>query len=449
MFKKKLVTSVFALTMASSMVLTACGGAGEKTAAPDKEPTKKTESTEPVKITFWDENAGPARTPHWEEIIKRFEEKNPTIDVEYVGIPNASAKSKYDAAIAADDMPDIGSVQTTWLPEFAVREALLPIDEYFEKSDISKKINKNATDVNKKVTHDGKLYGIPYAQNLDALWIREDWFKEKGVNEPKTWDEFFTTIETMRDKDQGRYGFTIRGGAGASFTIQRAMFAYSGLDYFDKNGKPNINDPKHVEFVEKYLSYYDKFTPKSDITNGYKEMIAGFDTGVVGMVHHNPGSYGEHVKALPEGTFKMIPLPTTEDGKYVAEGGNAVNLAIFKTTKHPEASWKFVEFVNSDEGQSYWNSQTGQIPTNKDVLDDEWVQKAQHVKVAMEVYNNPETKLYEPPFYLPDYRSILDSVVDPGVQAVMSGKMTAKDFLDEWAKAVEDSKAKYDQTFKK
>jgi multiple sugar transport system substrate-binding protein len=178
-------------------------------------------------------------------------------------------------------------------------------------------------------------------------------------------------------------------------------------------------------------------------------MIAGFDTGVVGMVHHNPGSYGEHSKALPEGSYKLIPLPTTEDGKYVAEGGNAVNMAIFKSTEHPDEAWKFVEFANSEESQSYWNQNTGQIPTNSDVLDDEWVQNAQHIKVSFEVYNNPETKLYEPPFYLPDYRAILDGVVDPGVQAVMSGKMSAKDFLDQWAKAIEDSKAKYDKTFKK
>ncbi|WP_042461642.1 ABC transporter substrate-binding protein [Neobacillus dielmonensis] len=448
MYKKKLTTTALALTVASSMFLTACGGSStEEKASTEKKPAAKTD--EPVTLTFWDENAGPARTPVWEEVIKRFEAKYPNITVEYVGIPNASAKSKYDAAIAAEDTPDVGSMQTTWLPEFSIRGALKPLDSYYKKSEVSKKLNEGAINVNKEITQDKKLYGIPYAQNLDALWIRSDWFEQAGVKEPKTWDDFFTDIEKLRDPAQNRYGFTIRGGAGASFTIQRAMFAYSGLDYFDKNGKTNINDPKHVEFVEKYFSYYDKWTPKSDITNGYKEMTAAFDTGVVAMVHHNPGSYGEHSKALPAGTYKMIPLPTTDKGQYVAEGGNAVNLGMFKSTKHPDEAWKFIEFVNSADAQSYWNEQTGQIPTNKDVLDDDWVQNAQHIKVAFEVYNNPKTKIYMPPFYLPDYRSILDTIVDPGVQSVMSGKMTAKEFLDQWAKAIEDSKAKYDKTFSK
>ncbi|WP_225230027.1 ABC transporter substrate-binding protein [Ureibacillus galli] len=448
MFMKrgKYKSSILAFSIVSGLLLAGCNGDDEK---PSASTDSNSNSDEPVTITFWDENASPERTPLWEEIIKQFEDANPNIDVEYVVIPNKSAKSKYDAAIAANDTPDVGSVQTTWLPEFSIREALMPLDEYFDGSELKDKINASAIEFNKKITQDGKLYGIPYAQNLDTIWIRTDWFEEAGVKEPETFDEFFTAIEKMTDKDNGRYGYTIRGGAGGSFQLQRLMFAYSGLDYFGEDGKVNINDPKHVEFVEKYLSYYEEFTPKSDITNGYKEMIAGFDTGVVAMVHHNVGSYGEHKKSLEEGTFKTIPLPKTEDGKYVAEGGNAVNIAVFNSTEHPDAAWKFAEFVNSAEAQSLWNESTGQIPTNTDVLDDEWVQNAQHIKVAFEVYENPETKLYEPPFYLPDYRSILDNLVDPGIQQVMSGQKSAKDFLDEWATAIEESKEKYDQTFNK
>jgi len=438
---KKVTKSLLALTLAASALLAGCSG--------DDEASGKS-GNEQVKITFWDENAGPERTPIWEDLIERFEKENPNIDVEYVGIPNKSAKSKYDAAIAANDMPDVGSVQTSWLPEFSIRDALLPLDSYFEKSELKNLINEGAVQFNKDITQDGKLYGIPYTQNLDTLWIRSDWFEEEGVKEPETWDDFFTAIEKMTDKEKNRYGYTIRGGAGGSFQLQRSMFAYSGIEtYFDENGKATINDPKHVEFVERYLANYQKYTPKSDITNGYKEMIAGFDTGVVAMVHHNIGSFGEHKKSLEDGQYKALPLPKTEDGKYVAEGGNAINMAVFKSSEHPDAAWKFAEFINSAESQSRWNEQVGQIPTNSDVLKEDWVKNSQHIKIAFDVYDNPDTVLYQPPFYLPDYRSILDNIVDSGTQSVMSGDMTAQEFLDEWAKAMEDSQKQYDKAFKK
>ncbi len=447
MFKKKWKSSVLLGALTAGMILAGCSD-DEKVATSTEGASPS--SDEPATITFWDENAGPQRTPIWEELIKRFEDENPNIDVEYVGLPKDSAKSKLDAAIAADDMPDVGSVQTSWLPEFSIRDALLPLDDYWEDSELNGLINQGALDFNKEIVQGNGLYGIPYTQNLDILWVRPDWFEEAGVKIPETWDEFFAAAEQMTDKANGRYGYTIRGGAGGSFQLQRLMFAYNGFeDYVTEDGKSTINDPKNVEFVEKYLSMYEKFTPKSDITNGYKEMIAGFDTGVIAMVHHNIGSYGEHKKALEENQFQAIPLPKTADGKYVAEGGNTIGLSIFKTTENPDAAWKFVEFINSAESQSYWNEQVGQIPTNADVIKEDWVKNSPHIQIAFDVYDDPNTILYKPPFYLPDYRSILDNLVDSGTQSVMSGKSTAQEFLDEWAKAIEDSQKQYSEHFGK
>ncbi|MFJ5622998.1 ABC transporter substrate-binding protein [Peribacillus loiseleuriae] len=442
---KHVSRSFMAISMAATLFLAGCS----EGASTEPKKTKVTKD-EPVTITFWDENAGPQRTPIWEELIKRFKDQHPNIDVEYVGLPKDSAKKKMDAAIASDDMPDLASVQTSWLPEFSIREALLPLDDYLEKSDLKEKINEGAVQFNKDIVQDHKLYGIPYTQNLDILWVRPDWFKEADVKVPETWEEFFTAAEKMTDKSKNRYGYTIRGGSGGSFQLQRLMFAYSGLeDYIDKNGKSTINDPKHVEFVEKYLALYKKFTPQSDITNGYKEMIAGFDTGAVAMVQHNIGSFGEHSEALAADQFQAIPLPKTEEGNSVAEGGNTIGISIFKTTKNPEAAWEFASFLNSAESQSYWNQQVGQIPTNSDVLNEQWIQDSPHIQTAFEVYNDPNTVLYKPPFYLPDYRTILDNQVDAGTQAVMSGKSTVKEFLDEWAEAMEKSEKQYNEHFKK
>lgn len=448
MFKKKWKSSALLGVLTAGIMLAGCSDEKEGASSEGASPTPSTD--EPATITFWDENAGPQRTPIWEELIKRFEDENPNIDVEYVGLPKDSAKSKLDAAIAADDMPDVGSVQTSWLPEFAIRDALLPLDEYFADSELNKLINQGAIDFNKEIVQGNGLYGIPYTQNLDILWVRPDWFEEAGVKIPETWDEFFTAVEKMTDKQNSRYGYTIRGGAGGSFQLQRLMFAYNGFkEYVTEDGKATINDPKNVEFVEKYLALYEDYTPKSDITNGYKEMIAGFDTGVVAMVQHNIGSYGEHREALEENQFQAIPLPKTADGKYVAEGGNTIGLSIFKSTENPDAAWKFVEFINSAPSQSYWNEQVGQIPTNGDVIKEDWVQNSPHIQTAFAVYDDPDTILYKPPFYLPDYRSILDNLVDPGTQSVMSGKSTAQEFLDEWAKAIEDSQKQYSEHFGK
>ena len=436
------------LTLASAILLAACGGSSSPdTASKSSTSNKDGESNEVVTITFWDENAGPERTPIWQEIINRFEEENETIKVEYFGLPKDEAKSKIDAAIAAKDVPDVASIQTSWLPEYSIREAFLPLDDYFADSELNGKINQGTIDFNKKIVNDGKLYGVPYTQNLDVIWIRPDLFAEAGIEAPKTWDDFFSSVDTMTTDDM--YGYTIRGGAGGSLQLQRLMYAYSGItEYVTEDGKATVNDPAHKEFLEKYFALYLNNTPQSDITNGYKEMVATFDTGKAAMVHHNIGSFGEHSKALEANQFEAIPLPVTVDGgNYVAEGGNTIGVSIFAETEHPEEAFKFLEFVNNAESQSNWNRLIGQIPTNSDVMAEDWIQDAQHLSVAFSVYDDENTALYEPPFYLPDYRSILDNQVDPAIQSVMAGDLSIDDFLNDWAEAIEASAAKYAEAF--
>ncbi|WP_042462101.1 ABC transporter substrate-binding protein [Neobacillus dielmonensis] len=446
---KKLLKLAGVSSLAASLLLAGCGKDSSSASSTTKDKAAKTESDEKVTITFWDDNAGPQRTPIWEKIIKDFEAKNPNITVDYVGLPKDSSKSKYDTAIAANDTPDVAIVYPQWIPEFVMRGALLPLDSYFNKWDEKGKIDAGSIKFNKDIAPDKKLYAVSFSQNQDILWVRPDLFKAANVKIPETWDEFFTAAEKMTDPSKNVYGFTLRGGVGGSFQLQRMMYAYSGITDYMKNGKSTINDPKHVEFLKKYLGMYKKYTPQSDINADYKTMMATFGTGIAAMVQHNIGSYGENAKAFKPEQFQAIPLPASMKGNYVAEGGNTVGLGIFKGTKHADDAWKFIAFVNSKESQSYWNQQAGQIPTNSDTFGEDWVKQAPHIQTAANVYSNPKTKLYIPPFYLPEYSTILNTVVDPGVQEVLSGKKTVEQFLDEWANALNEAQKKYDEHMKK
>ncbi|MDR7076773.1 multiple sugar transport system substrate-binding protein [Neobacillus niacini] len=438
MFWNERTTSVSALIMVIGLVLTGCNG--EHSLFQKSSPKED----ELVKIVFWDDNTGPQRTPIWEELINRFEKENPNIDIEYVGLPKDSAKAMFDAAIASGEVPDIASVYASWLPEFSSRGALLPLDSYFSKWSENIKINKGAIEFNKSIVSNQKLYGIPYTQNLDILWVRSDWFKEANLNTPETWDEFFRSVEMLTDKSNNRYGYTIRGGAGGTFQLQRMMYAYSGIETFFKDGKSTINDPKHVEFLKRYFALYQNYTPISDITNDYKAMIAGFDSGNIAILQHNIGSFAEHSEALDPEQFQAIPLPKSVEGHFVAEDGNTIGISIFKGTEHPEESWKFIRFINSKKAQSFWNKSVGQIPTNLDVLSEDWIMTSPHIQTAQIVYNDPKTIHYEPPFYLPEYRTILNTIVDTGTQAVLSGKMPVEEFLNKWAEAMEQAQRHYD-----
>ncbi|WP_240688933.1 sugar ABC transporter substrate-binding protein [Ammoniphilus sp. YIM 78166] len=444
------VRTLLRLSLTGMFLLAGCGSTPDYTIIVDGTEDSQAPEEDEVVLTFWDSNAGPQRTPYYQELITQFEEQHPNIRVEYVGIPNKTNIQKYNAAIAANDTPDVAEIYPSWLASFTQRGALLPLDPFFEEWSEKEKISKEAIQFNREVVADQQLYAIPNTQNMDILWYRKDWYEEKGVKPPETWDEFFTSVKTLTDKKLDRYGYTIRGGKGSSFQLQRMMYAYSGIDlYFDAQGKSTINDPLHVEFLKKYMSLYKQYTPETDVTNSYKEMLAVFVTGNAALVQHNIGSYAENSQKLRPEEFAALPLPKTVQGRFVVEGGNTSGYGIFKNTEHPKEAWQLVSFLSSAQAQSYWNQQIGQLPTHSDVLKESWVREAEHIQTAFRVLEDPATRYYNPPFYLPEYRSILDNIVDPGIQSVLSQKKSIEEFLYEWANAMEKSKQKYESALKK
>ena len=122
-----------------------------------------------------------------------------------------------------------------------------------------------------------KLYNIPYTENPDILWVRTDWLKEVSMENPKTWHDFFDTIEKLTNLDENPYDYSIRCSIVSSFQLKRMKYAYSGISDYIKYGKSSINGLLHVEFLKKYFSIYQKYSPISDIRSDFSTMLSEFD----------------------------------------------------------------------------------------------------------------------------------------------------------------------------
>ncbi len=432
---KKVWLAVLVLSLVAACSLPFAGAAGKD---------------QKIELIFWDENPGPERTPHLQELVKRFQSQNPNITVKYVGIPSKSAAEKYNIAIAAGETPDVAGCPGSWLSTLLAQNALLPLDSYFKKWNEHTKIGESYIQQIRGNATDKKLYMLPNTANHFTMWYRADRFKAAGLSEPKTWDDFFTAVEKLTDKKNVQYGTSIRGGSGNDTPLLAGIISYSGItSFFDKKGKCLINSPAAVAFVEKYAGLYKKYTPESDITNGYKEMVGAFDSGVANIIFHNLGSYGEHRAALKDGQYAAAAYPISVTGKRVYMAGVVNGDVIFKNTKNRDASWKFLSFLASADSQRLWNQKIGQIPTHVDLLKEDWVKSAQHISALGDAFALKETISVNQPEYLPDYKSIRIQVIEPGFQAVMIGRKTAKQFLDELAAVLEKAEKEYRASLKK
>lgn len=402
--------------------------------------------SEPVTITFWDENAGPTRTPYYEELIKKFEESHPEIKVEYVGLPWSDSKSKYDVAIQSGTTPDVGGITQSWLTDFIVKDAVIPLDDYFDKWDKKDDMVSGYIQSQRDCDPDGKLYAINNTANIPVIWYRPDILEEKGIDVPKSWNDIFNIIEATTEKSSNIYGFSIRGGSGGTGALEMMMYSYSGISaMFDENGNSTINDPSNVEFVERLSSLYNVYTPESDITNGYKEMVAAFDTRVANMIFHNLGSYGEHSKTLEEGEYAALTSIESVKGTNSLVTNGCISYSIFKTTKHPEEAFKFLSFLCESEQSTYWNQNIGQLPTTKTSLESDYVKQLQHIRAAAETSSDPDIKAVLLPIYLPGYADLHENVLPSQFQEVLLGNKTAQEFLDNWAGEMTKLKEEYDQ----
>ena len=396
-------------------------------------PAQPTPPAELIRLTFWNENADPTRSPVLQDMVERFNASQDRIHVEYTGIPQADAMDRYNVAIAGGLTPDIGGLQENWLSGFILREAILPLDQFFDNWDGRSHMVASAIDSVRSNAPDGQIYMMPTSVNTQTIWVRQDWLNEHNLGLPNTWDAFFEAVETMTDTSQLRYGHTIRGGSGGAQAFFQMLYSFSGEPVFDENNLSTVNRPANVEFTERYFNLYRDYTPEADITAGWTEIAANFGTGISGTLIHNLGSYQNHVDNFDDyDMFVAIPPPVSQHGNRNMST-SSIGYMIFADTPHPEAAWEFITFMLEAENNSIWNQTLGQLPTNSLVMAEDWVSELQHITIMMEALLASSTTSMNIPIFLPEFATIASRNIEPAMQQLMVGQITAQEMLDMWA----------------
>ena len=459
------LSKLMALAMAGSMLLTACGGgskpaetqasaAGDTTAAPKTETSAAAaDSTaaagEEVKLTLWADFVTPERTKYVETMVANYMSEHPNVKIEVTPLPD-SADDKIMTAYEAGQGPDIFLSSGPDITSHINGEYVIPLDSYFEKWDKKDQILPAAIENVRQydVTGNNQLYYIPNGISFTVLWVRSDWLKETNST-VDTWDNLFKAVENMTDKNNGRYGIAIRGGKGGAKFLERQMYAYSGiLSVFDENGKCTINDPKNVEFVERYLGLYGKCTAEGDLNYGWTELAAAFDSGAAGMIIHNLGSAANHTEAFGGDMtkFEAIGMPLNDKGTSVNLMIQPGGMTISSTCKNPDAAFDFVAYMTTGDQVSEYCQQWGVVPVDMDVLENAtWIDEQPWYVASADKLLDENTLFYNQYSWLPGHDDIYGDM-DTNSQYVMTGEMTAQEMLDEWAEYLQGC---YDKFYNK
>ncbi len=139
------------------------------------------------------QTAAPSTAMTQEVAIPEFQERNPGITVEMQFVPESELQQKLLTAKAAGNLPDISSIDETFLDTLTKQEVLRPIPE--ETIDVGTEMGDSPSFLYRlpQGADDGRYYGLPNGVFSAALYYNNTLLEEMGYTPediPTTWDDF-------------------------------------------------------------------------------------------------------------------------------------------------------------------------------------------------------------------------------------------------------------------
>jgi len=314
-------------------------------------------------VEFWTQQTQSDRLKVIETLAQTFEALNPGVDIKVVPVDENEMATQMAAATAAGTEPQVIEAGSELILAFgeekildlqAHQKALASVgtDRFF-KGALEMVQAPNGTD----------HYGLPFHGWIQGIWYRQDWFEEKGLAPPNSWENILKAAKALTDKANNQYGILI-GTKGENYTEQ--VFTHlaiaNGAAEFDANGNLVFNSKEMLETLEYYaeLAQYNPPGPQTWRARDY------YLQGKMGMFFYSTyimddlaladvakGSLtSENFKELSGGQFDpelvsktaFAPIiSNTQDASY----GVLVGLSMLKTddTAAKAAAQKWVEFL--------------------------------------------------------------------------------------------------------
>lgn len=437
----KKFTLLVVLLLIAAVALSACGtpstdnkGAQSKTEEPQDE----------ITLRFIESLTSPERTKLLKDLFNKFEAENPGIKVEIISPPLKEADNKIAQMLMAKQPLDVVEVREHTAVQFINNNWIENMDSYVENWEGMETLSAAAK---KSMTRlEDHAYLIPYGFYQRCLYYRADWFKEAGLEPPKTWQELYDIGKKLTDPSKNRYGYSFRGGKGGVNYIDMLYWAYLGEDklasvdaaYFTKDGKSIYSTPEAKQALEFHKKLYTDISPKDSIQWSFAEMVQGFIGGTTAMLIQDPEVIGTCQKDMEEGTWATAPMPTGPLGEAHFPNGYA-GWGMTSYSEHKDEAWKLIAFLSSEEGNTKFAKGHSLIPIHLTAPEKDNYFKTGPFSVYITMAKEPEKFIFTMPPQ--QYKAFGEhwNTADQWYQKYLAGTITAdeclKHFDEYWSKA--------------
>jgi multiple sugar transport system substrate-binding protein len=373
------------------------------------------------------------------EIIDRFIETHPHIDLEIQEAPWGDFTSKIATQIAGNTMPDVWFQENATILGYGKRGVALDLAPYIER-------DLNTDDyidgLFSAKTPEGNVWGVPHGINPIALAYNKDVFDAAKVPYPTDSWTFADLIETAKQLTVKEGDDTKQFGFIGSYSITTGWFPWikqaggSALD--ETKTKSMLNDPKTIEGLKQLRQGIEEgYFTNNDFVKANGGELEVFASGKAAMYFMQYSLQVNMNQNFPDVNWDVVKVPKAVDGnRYVPMVANSWLISSRASDDAKEAAWEFLKFYLSDEAQRIVAESGSTLPVKLS---------------AYEVLENSDTKPLNKQGYTEgiaeggttldendtwaEWRLIVQQQVN---ESVVNGNISVEEALEEAHKLVQD-----------
>ena len=311
----------------------------------------------PVEITYalWNQDRAAAA----EEQIKAFETANPDIKVRLAVTPWDDYWTKLQTAVTGGAAPDVFWMNLAEARLYAESGVLLPLSDRIPSSQVD--LAALPQSIVEGYFLSGQQWAIPLDIDSIGVCYNKTHFDEAGVAHPDddwSWSDLIEAAQKLTPGDGSRWGIAapLADQQGFINTVLQA-----GGTIYDKDGRSGFGTPESNAGIQFWIDLIYKYKVSPSVQQmADTDPLDMLTSGLVSMVYC--GSWTLSGLRMDDFAVKNIDVAPMPKGKVAAGVSNGLGHAISATTKYPDAAWKFVEFLSTEEAADIGAKAGGAIP---------------------------------------------------------------------------------------
>ncbi len=288
-------------------------------------------------------------SPQYEEVVAKFEDEHPEIDVELQAMPDEipDMTRSLQTAKLGGQLPDIVVAFADNINQLADAGVTTDLTPWLEQSELQvDSFLQNYLDAYRPLDAPDEIHGLPVGADALILAYNADVFEKAGVDVPRddwTWEDFDDAAAEISEAGAGEY-FGMAVGPENALISDPIIRAMGGYVYDPETNTTGIGEPEAIAawtlMADEWLS--GRAAPYTVNRNERPK----FQDGRIAMITTVRPAVPSVNAALEN--WDVVSMPELDGVRPV--GGSSYALALTEDAKNADAAFEFLKFMYSNDG---------------------------------------------------------------------------------------------------